>query len=196
MNIITAVMKWRWRRAGKRPGKLFLRPGYQCAGFPWFGRQRKNPQTFRFCGKVRGDFLKNAADSGQFAGVFQEKYGWCGSFTNCSHQAHNSVKIIGYCIIKQRVLPTRCVFSLLKHTAKTPRRAARGFCVSSLVIVRLIRQGHGQAVVIHRHQLEFEAAGPVEPVDLFLYCRVHDALADILVDSVVGKARLSRPSDR
>ena len=44
--------------------------------------------------------------------------------------------------------------------------------------------------MIHRHQLEFEAAGPVEPVDLFLYCRVHDTLADILVDSVVGKAQI------
>lgn len=44
--------------------------------------------------------------------------------------------------------------------------------------------------MIHRHQLEFEAAGPVEPVNLFLYCRVHDALADILVDSAVGKAQI------
>ena len=30
----------------------------------------------------------------------------------------------------------------------------------------------------------------MEPVNLFLYCRVHDALADILVDSVVGKAQI------
>ena len=30
----------------------------------------------------------------------------------------------------------------------------------------------------------------MEPVDLFLYCRVHDALADILVDSAVGKAQI------
>lgn len=116
MNIITAVMKWRWRRAGSGRESYFCGRGISCAGFPLVWEAEKESTNFPLLWKSRGAFLKNAADSGQFAGVFQEKYGWCGSFTNCSHQTHNSVKIIGYCIIKQRVLPTRCIFSLLKHT--------------------------------------------------------------------------------
>ena len=116
MNIITAVMKWRWRRAGSGRESYFCGRGISCAGFPLVWEAEKESTNFPLLWKSRGAFLKNAADSGQFAGVFQEKYGWCGSFTNCSQETHNSVKIIGYCIIKQRVLPTRCIFSLLKHT--------------------------------------------------------------------------------
>ena len=161
MNIITAVMKWRWRRAGNisnfcgvalvcpkgAPARravqasggagsgresYFCGRGISCAGFPLVWEAEKESTNFPLLWKSRGAFLKNAADSGQFAGVFQEKYGWCGSFTNCSHQTHNSVKIIGYCIIKQRVLPTRCIFSLLKHTQQKGPPSAVLFVPSPL----------------------------------------------------------------
>ena len=36
---------------------------------------------------------------------FAEKGSFFQTFTNCSHQTHNSAKILGYLIIKQRVLP-------------------------------------------------------------------------------------------
>ena len=44
--------------------------------------------------------------------------------------------------------------------------------------------------MVHRHQLELEAAGPVQPVDLLLDLRVNDTLADIFVDGVIGKAQI------
>ena len=46
------------------------------------------------------------------------------TFTNCSYGNHNSAKNIGYLILKQRVLPTRCVFSLLNTHSKKDRHGA------------------------------------------------------------------------
>ena len=58
------------------------------------------------------------------------------------------------------------------------------------IVVRFVRQSHRQAVVVHRHQLELEAAGLVQPVDLLLDLRVNDTRADIFVDGVIGEAQI------
>ena len=55
---------------------------------------------------------------------FAEKGSFFQTFTNCSHQTHNSAKILGYLIIKQRVLPNPMRFLPPNTHSKKGRREA------------------------------------------------------------------------
>lgn len=162
MSSTTAATRWRWRRAGSTsnrtsgpvllrswPGNSRVKISFQAAAagaaaFSQGGGGRNDSTNYPLLWKSWGTFLKNRQDFGKCSGLFWKKCRWCGSFTNCSQETHNSVKIIGYCIIKQRVLPTRCIFSLLKHTQQkgppsavlfvpSPLPRREGFCVWFLV---------------------------------------------------------------
>lgn len=55
---------------------------------------------------------------------FAEKGAFFQTFTNCSHQTHNSAIILGYLIIKQRVLPNPMRFLPPNTHSKKGRREA------------------------------------------------------------------------
>ena len=64
----------------------------------------------------------------------------------------------GLCVL---LLERVCRFSSSPFASDFPDTGGDG---RLLIIVGLVCQGHGKSVVIHRHQLELEAAGAVEPV--------------------------------
>ena len=76
------------------------------------------------------------------------------------------------------------------YSQKAERKKTHKRKRGSVIIIGLVGQRHGQAVVVDRKGLEFEAAGTMQGVDALLDGRVHHAAADVLVHRAVGEAQI------
>ena len=100
MRTTTAATNWRWQRArstGKEKVSTKAREAVE-RETAFIGRRCRK---CRFSGIDPRRMWKKISAKLNFA----EKGAFFQTFTNCSHQTHNSAKILGYLIIKQRVLP-------------------------------------------------------------------------------------------
>ena len=116
MRTTTAATNWRWQRArstGKEKVSTKAREAVE-RETAFIGRKGRK---CRFSGMNPRRMWKKISAKLNFA----EKGSFFQTFTNCSHQTHNSAKFLGILSSSKGSSQTRCVFSLLTHTA---RRAA------------------------------------------------------------------------
>lgn len=119
MRTTTAATNWRWQRArstGKEKVSTKAREAVE-RGTAFIGRRCRK---CRFFGMNPRRMWKKISAKLNFA----EKGAFFQTFTNCSHQTHNSAKILGYLIIKQRVLPNPMRFLPPNTHSKKGRREA------------------------------------------------------------------------
>ena len=100
MRTTTAATNWRWQRARSTGKEKVSTKAWEAVerGTAFIGRRGRK---CRFFGMNPRRMWKKISAKLNFA----EKGAFFQTFTNCSHQTHNSAKILGYLIIKQRVLP-------------------------------------------------------------------------------------------
>ena len=119
MRTTIAATNWRWQRARSTDKEKVSTKAWEAVerGTAFTGRRGRK---YRFSGIDPRRMWKKISVKLNFAkkGVFFQ------TFTNCSHQTHNSAKILGYLIIKQRVLPNPMRFLPPNTHSKKGRREA------------------------------------------------------------------------
>ena len=119
MRTTIAATNWRWQRARSTDKEKVSTKAWEAVerGTAFIGRRGRK---CRFSGIDSRRMWKKISAKLNFAekGVFFQ------TFTNCSHQTHNSAKILGYLIIKQRVLPNPMRFLPPNTHSKKGRREA------------------------------------------------------------------------
>ncbi len=119
MRTTTAATNWRWQRARSTGKEKVSTKAWEAVerGTAFIGRRGRK---CRFSGMNPRRMWKKISAKLNFA----EKGSFFQTFTNCSHQTHNSAKILGYLIIKQRVLPNPMRFLPPNTHSKKGRREA------------------------------------------------------------------------
>ena len=119
MRTTIAATNWRWQRARSTGKEKVSTKAWEAVerGTAFTGRRG---QKCRFSGMNPRRMWKKISAKLNFA----EKGAFFQTFTNCSHQTHNSAKILGYLIIKQRVLPNPMRFLPPNTHSKKGRREA------------------------------------------------------------------------
>lgn len=158
MRTTIAATNWRWQRARSTGKEKVSTKAWEAVerGTAFTGRRGRK---CRFSGIDPRRMWKKISVKLNFAekGVFFQ------TFTNCSHQTHNSAKILGYLIIKQRVLPNPMRFLPPNtHSKKGRREAALLVSFGTKKTVR-VREGRELREEPRRGSFRFESVLSTPP---------------------------------